>query len=333
MRLLAAWTPYLCLVLGLSLVTPRSAAADDMDLAISRLRTEDPMETGRFTPDNDDWRRLISQRGFALAAPMLSPARTTGYRGFYIGLETSIVGIDSGASYWQRGTEGDDMTLSENRFVTSTLPSMRLAIRKGLPYGLELGASLGHTFNTDTWIWGAELRIALLEGYREGVLGWFPDIAVRGAVRTLTGEEEAHITVPSFDIILSKPITLGSSATLSPIVAAQFMWILADSELIDPTPERDAIAECMPSFTRPPEGSTSNLICNGQSQDLGNNRVFDDVRAFRARMAIGAEFRYRLLTLSAVIHWDLIKPSEADSAMPSDLPRQWDFSFGIGTTY
>ncbi len=309
------------------------AHADEMDLALSRLRVPVEGEPGRFMADNDAWGRLVSQMGFALAAPVLAPARTTGYRGFYIGLETSIVGIDDGADYWARGTEGDDMTVGENRFVTVALPSTRLSLRKGLPYGLELEANLGYLYNTDTWIWGAGVRIALLEGYREGFMAFVPDIAVRGSVRTLTGDSELHITVPSFEVILSKPIVLGGAATLSPIVAAQFLWIVADSELVDLTPERDAFAECMPSASQPMVGDSSTIRCNGSVQDLGNSVVFEDVRAFRARMVIGAELRFRVFTFSAAIHWDLRAPGEIDADVPDDLPRQWDFSVGLGATY
>ena len=322
------------LLLMTALLWPDSARADDMDIALSRLRIEGA--PGSFQADNDSFARLASQLGFALAAPNLAPARTTGYRGFYIGFETSVAGIDNGADYWSRGTEGDALSTDSNRFVASALTSSRLALRKGLPYGLELGVSLGRFYNTDTWIWGGELRIALLEGFREGAMGFIPDLAVRGAVRTLTGDSELHITVPSFDIIASKPIVLGGAVVFTPIVAAQLMWILADSELVDLTPNIDAFAQCGVSPERPPAMSTSNVVCTngpGSERDLNNNVVFNDVRAFRARMSIGAEIRYRVFTLNAAIHWDLKAPGEIDPDVPDDLPRQWDFAVGLGATY
>lgn len=319
------------LFLATALMSPHLAQADDMSIALSRLRTE--QAPGAWQADNDAFTRLVSQLGFALAAPNLAPARTTGYRGFYIGFETSVVGIDSGADYWARGTEGDDMSMGSNRFVTSALTSSRLALRKGLPYGLEIGASLGRFYNTDSWIWGGELRIALLEGFREGVMGFIPDLAIRGAVRTLTGESEMHITVPSLDFIASKPIVLGGAVVFTPIIAAQLMWIVADSELVDLTPDRDAFAECGVAAEQPQAGDLSNIRCTGSTQDLGNNQVFNDVRAFRARMSIGAEIRYRAFTFNTAIHWDLKAPGDIDADVPDDLPRQWDFAVGVGATY
>lgn len=306
-----------------------------MSIALSRLRVEGGTP-GSFSPNNDAFVRLVSQLGFALAAPNLAPARTTGYRGFYIGFETSVAGIDNGADYWGLGTEGDAMSTGRNRFVSSTLTSSRLALRKGLPYGLELGVSLGRFYNTDSWIWGGELRIALLEGFREGAMGFIPDLAVRGAVRTLTGESEMHITVPSLDFIASKPIVLGGAVVFTPIIAAQLMWIVADSELVDLTPDRNAFAECGVSPAQPPQMANSNILCTngpGSEQDLNNNAVFNDVRAFRARMSIGAEIRYRVFTLNAAIHWDLKAPGDIDADVPDDLPRQWDFAVGLGATY
>ncbi|MFT5357053.1 MAG: hypothetical protein ACI9KE_004283, partial [Polyangiales bacterium] len=113
----------------------------------------------------------------------------------------------------------------------------------------------------------------------------------------------------------------------------QLMRILADSELVDLTPNRNAFAECGVSPQQPPDNAGSNIQCARSTQDLGNNVVFNDVRAFRARMSIGAEIRYRVFTLNAAIHWDLKAPGDIDADVPDDLPRQWDFAVGLGATY
>lgn len=315
------------------------ASADEMDISLSRLRAPavDAMGVpidGAFVADDPAWFRLMSQLGFAIASPSLAPARTTGTRGFYVGFETSVTSIDDGASYWRRGTEGDAMSIGENRFVRSSLVASQLTIRKGLPFGLELGGSVGHLYGTEQWIWGGELRIALLEGFREGISGFVPDIAVRGAIRTLTGDSEFHLTVPSMDFTISKPIVLGGVATLTPILNAQLLWILADSELVDLTPERDAFAECMPDAGPPMMGDGSTIRCTGGSaQDFGNDALFTDIRAFRARMSLGFQLRYRIFTTLLSLQWDLRSPGSTDDAIPQDLPRQWTLNIGVGATY
>ncbi|MEM6957902.1 MAG: hypothetical protein AAF645_19555 [Myxococcota bacterium] len=318
-------------VLALVLLAGATAHADEMDVDLARLRIDNG--DGTFTADNANYRRLMSQLGFALISPVLAPARTTGYRGFYIGFETSVVQIDDDTDYWRRGTEGDSQSVGENRFVTATLPSSRVHLRKGLPYGLELGANFGRLYNTDTWILGAELRIALLEGFRRGSAGWLPDLAVRGAVRTLVGAEQYHLTVPIFDIVLSKPIVLGGTVTLTPIVAGQFAWILADSDAVDLTPEVNVFEQCMPTVDPEPAAPPTPLPGTGPLVDFENDQVFDDVRAFRGRLAVGMEIRYRVFTLAATFHWDLRAPGDIDSAIPDDIPRQWDLSIAVGATY
>ncbi|NIS35788.1 MAG: hypothetical protein GWO04_40220, partial [Actinobacteria bacterium] len=72
-------------------------------------------------------------------------AATTGTKGFYLGFETSIASIDDGADYWRLGTRGDG-TGGENRFVNESLVSSRLHLRKGLPFGLEIGLEGGRFY-------------------------------------------------------------------------------------------------------------------------------------------------------------------------------------------
>ncbi|HJL48769.1 MAG TPA: hypothetical protein RMG45_23120, partial [Polyangiaceae bacterium LLY-WYZ-15_(1-7)] len=197
------------------------AQADELDISLARFRGE-ASAAGVYTPDFDAYRRLMSQLGFALAPPLLEPARTTGYRGFRLSFDTTFVGIDDGADYWRLGTEGDSMaTFAEgNRFVPSSYAWSQLSVRKGLPYGLEAGLTLGRPYNASSWVFGGSLKIALLEGFREGWPAFLPDFAVRGSVTTLVGESDFSLTVASADLILSKPLVAGSTVVLTPIVGA-----------------------------------------------------------------------------------------------------------------
>ncbi len=309
-----------------------------MDLALARLRIEDPMSPGSFSPDQDAYRRLIAQLGFAVAPTVLTPARTSGTRGFYVGFETSVVGIteNSASDFWRNGTEGDDMSdyATGNRFLQNHYYLSRLVIRKGLPFGFELGLNAGHAYNTDLWIWGAEIKIALLEGFREGIPAFLPDIAVRAAVSTVTGDDEYSLTVPSFDLIVSKRLVAGGSVMITPIVGAQLQWTLADGEFVDLTPERNAFEECAPAPgwpdpMMPPASST--FSCTGSNQDYGNYGLFDKLRQFRARMMVGMEIRYRIFAVNFGMHWDLRNPEDFDDDVAGlDLQRQWNFSFGFG---
>jgi hypothetical protein len=143
---------------------------------------------------------------------------------------------------------------------------------------------------------------------------------------------------------------------ISPFVALQWVWVYADSELVDLTPDIDAWDECRPatgtsgSCTRPdplPDGRVA-------GQDYNNNAVFDQVRETRSRMVIGVQGEYQALTLSASFSFDVVKPADTDGDVPANLtagdpcssgfeqdgdvchfvmPRQWSVAAGIGMTF
>lgn len=309
------------------------AEAQDMDPALHRFRTE--LSPGLYAPDDESFHRFSSQLGFAVAAPITTGAATTGTKGFYLGFETSIASIDDGAQYWRLGTRGDG-TGGENRFVNGSLASSRLHLRKGLPFGIEVGLEGGRFYDTSLWVFGADLKIALVEGFREGWKGILPDVALRGTVRTLAGSGQLQMTVPSFDLIVSKKIVLGSVFELTPIVGAQLFWIMADSEVVDLTPDVDAYGACMPATGRPESMTPAQLPpfgCGGDPSDLENNRSFAELRAFRSRLAFGLNGRYRYLHLGLTFHVDLRNPSSADADVPDGVQSQWDLTASIGARY
>jgi hypothetical protein len=340
------------------------ARADEMDVSLARLRV--PAESGTacepstaegprdWCTDDANYKRIMSQLGMSMAPPIMSPARTVGPGGFHIGFDSWITGIDGGKRYWRQGTEGDAEGADEmcrgadgvrgcNRFAKDALAWSRLGVRKGFPFGLELGASVGHAYNTSYWTWGFSLKVAIFEGYREGPGKYIPDIAVRGMVQTLTGDGEFNLTVPSADLIFSKPLVAGDTAVFTPYFSTQALWIMADSELVDLTPGTNAVSECRPRtpsdaqrvnrMSSDPNQST--VVCRGDPTDFNNNAVFEDVRAMRWRLAFGLKFRYEILTLTGAFHFDVKDPADADDEVAFEdggpgLPKQWTVSFGAG---
>ncbi|MFW6050682.1 MAG: hypothetical protein ACODAU_05880 [Myxococcota bacterium] len=351
----ARWLAFLIVV---SALVPDAARADEMDLTLEDLDRFDPQPGREFA-----WRSLVSQLGATMAPPVLEPAHTVGPGGFYLGVETWVTGIDDDEEYWGYGTEGDDVFADYNRFTRSTYTWFRLNVRKGLPYGFELGASAGHALHTTYWTWGFTLKLALLEGFRTGV-GYAPDIAIRASVQTLTGDSELNLTVPSIDLILSKPFTVAKTAQLTPFVAGQAMWMLGDSEVVDMSPGTNAYDVCDPgtpqqSFDNneqnPGDPARNTTVCNGDPSDFDNNHVFDQVRALRTRLTAGLQYQYMALTLTASFAIDLLKPGQLDDDVATYdeltgtdgagnpeteqvtnrdlLPRQWTVSVGAGLTY
>jgi len=328
------------------------AAADEMDLALGRLRIANA--DGSFSPDQEAWRWLVGQVGSSMTPQLTTPASSLGTRGFELRLETSITPLDDPSDcnsstgercYWRRGTEGDAASVpgTGNRFVSNNHILTRLTLRKGLPYGVELAASAGRLARTETWIWGGEVKISLLEGFRESWPALIPDLAVRGSVATMMGESELSLTVASLDLLVSKDLVAGRTLTITPLFGVQLSWIFADSEVVDLTPERDAWSECVAipgtPFVPDPSNPNSNLAtsspaCTGDITEYRNVTQFERIRAFRPRMALGFQIRYRPLVVGATMHWDLKTPESADAAAGAlGAPRQWNVALSAGLRY
>ena len=340
--------PLLALILGLAVSLGAfvpSVQAGDMDITLARLRLPaiDPMDpmgprrcAGEWCPDQDNWARLMSQLAGSMMPPVLSPARTVGYGGFYVGLEGWFVFLDSDEQYWQLGTEGDGAAAGEsctgstglgcNRFAGDFDMWMRATVRKGFPYGFELGTSFANRLGTRMWAWGLEVKWALLEGFRTGI-GILPDVAVRGMVNTMTGDSEFNLTVPAVEVVISKPLVIGGTGVITPFISGGVAWVLADSELVDLTPNVNGFSNCLPDV-----GGGSICRGTGGEADYLNHAVFNQIRALRYRLAFGFQGRYDALTFTGSFGFDVKKPGEADD-IPDDMVRQFQVAAGVGVTF
>lgn len=319
------------------LLAPSGATAQDMNIALSRLRIPAPDNPSLdFRRDDDAWRRVMTQFGGSLIPPILTPAGTRGVRGIYVGFESWLTGIDNEEEYWHRAVEGDGFEYNpsdpRSRFVDSVLAWGRFNVRKGLPLGFEIGTHVGYMANSTYWTLGLEVRWALFEGFREDV-GWIPDIAVRAAVETLIGDGEFNVTVPSVDIILSEPFIVANSIEITPSIYAQFAWIFADSELVDLTPETGAFEGCNPNPATPDEMSGRPPYCRDNGRELNHNVVFPQIRSQRIRVGGGLQLRYEWFTLIGSFMMDVARPSQLDGSLPDDLPAQWQVGLGVGLTF
>jgi hypothetical protein len=84
---------------------------------------------------------------------------------------------------------------------------------------------------------------------------------------------------------------------------------------VDLTPRESAWAACQPSSVE--------LICESEqgSRELANTASFRDVSRTRVRMFLGAEERYRLLSIALTLGFDLITPPVPQEATGASLPR------------
>lgn len=305
---------------------------------------------GRCKPDHAAFAKLVNQYGAALAPTATHPARTTGFGGFEFGLEGTFTTLDKDAQYMKDGTRGSidphtNRRSVRNNGVDSVSQVYYLKMRKGFPFGLELIGVGGTMAKTRFLVFGADVRWALVEGFRTGVLGYFPDFSVGGAVRTVTGSAQMQLTNVGVDAQLSKPFSLADFSVLTPYVGYQHLFIFGDSGIVDSTPNTDPTTHCSyqgPSVPGTPgapakDGDTSRPydgqpVCQGGSPlDFNNNFTFDKVRLQRARILLG--LHYRIEMVSAGLHYmtDLVKPETInDGKNVEGTPTQHTFAISLG---
>lgn len=119
----------------------------------------------------------------------VTPATPLGITGFDIGGEMSITNI-SNTSIWRKA--GAD-------FSNIIMP--KLHVHKGLPFGIDLGASLSSATNSDIKLMGVEARYALLDG---GVT--LPAVGLRAAYSKLSGVSQLETNSKSIELLVSKGI-------------------------------------------------------------------------------------------------------------------------------
>jgi hypothetical protein len=311
------------------------------------------------TPNNVSWANMMTELGYAIAPTAFHPARTTGLGGFALSFETTYAHINADASdgtktqYWHLGTQGA-VDPGTNKYSVvdngpdSVLQIYSLKARKGLPFGFEITGALGFLANTSLWVGGADLHWSPFEGYRKGILGYLPDLAIGGGVRTLGGSPKLFLTTVGMDAQLSKPITLADSASLTPYIGAQRLWIFADSTIVNLSPNVDPIGrQCgyegtnVPGNPNAPGNTTGTYdgqpVCSQAGGNTGYNNLttFNRARVERMRGIIGVTYRYEVLYLAGQFAMDLEDPGAENQQAIYGITgaKQWTTSFEVGVSF
>ncbi|HKO91405.1 MAG TPA: hypothetical protein VJU61_09650 [Polyangiaceae bacterium] len=339
-------------VLGLLLLgSPGAVHARSMDPALARLVVDPsctlPDALAPCTPDRPAYYKLVNQWGSALAPHSAYEARTTGLSGLTLSLSGAFTGIDSQADYWRRGTRGSedqavDGVVGENSDPSGVLSVYSFEVRKGLGFGIEASGSIGLMPDTTIVTWGADLRVALLEGLRQGGWRYLPDTSLGVGLRRAAGMSDLDLGVLALDARVSEPFIGSSGFIVTPWVGYQFMRIDATSSWVDLTPNRDALAECgyvgpnvpgtseavapeegdaaaNPAAAEPASGAPAGVfdgspVCNGGSgADFASNASFGEAEIWRHRLLVGLSYRKELLRVGAELITDLVP---ADAAQP-----------------
>lgn len=262
---------------------------------------------------NRSFRNLMSQLGMALAPQYHSPAETTGYSGFAFVAKYAATTIDDKADYWIHGV---------NDAPDPVLSTLTMEIRKGIWFPLpsfELGAGFTHLVSSHLFALNASAKLSLHEGF----LHWAtPALAVRFTGQRIVGTSQVDLTIIGVDVSVSKSFGVGGTFNFTPYFGYNALWIIADSQVIDTSPDIDSL-QCSVdpgcSFTTPiPPGQ----FCT--DGDCGANYVFDDQDAIlRHRIFLGLRIIFYHLVLTIEASWSLAGSSVDELTQFDPTSGQW----------
>jgi hypothetical protein len=247
----------------------------------------------------------------------------------------TVTNVDANASHWQSGTVSPDPVLI---WTHATL-------RKGLPFGLEVGTTIGRGHSTSLWSLGLSVKWALFEGFRTGI-GHLPDVALQATTTRSMGLDDLTLATHTLDLLFSKPLHVGRGYRIAPMLGAQLLFLEAESGPVDLTPgpddsggedqpaaEVDAFEACRPAAPEP--GSSVPLSCTGSGVDFANNVRFEPVEQTRLRVFFGGQLQLGVWRFTTSLGLDLIAPELSaprndPDASEGTVQRQVAFSISAG---
>ncbi len=167
--------PWTALMLASAMIVPGVLRADSLG-ALGNL-------------DQAQFEELAENLGAATHYKGVTPAEGLGIIGFDVGLVFSSTDIDSQLF--------DDA--SEGSFDGSDFNLARVQVHKGLPFGLDIGASIARGIDNDATVLGAEVRYSLLDG---GVVS--PAIGIRASYSQMEGIDDLDVNNAALELSISK---------------------------------------------------------------------------------------------------------------------------------
>lgn len=147
---------------------------------------------------------LSEDLGAALSYKPLAPAEPLGVTGFDMGLEANSTQLaNPGAYFLATGTSTDSLILA------------KAEIQKGLPFGIDIGATYSAVPTSNIKLIGAEVRYAIVKG---GVAT--PAVAVRASYTALQGVNSLDFDTKGIDLSISKGF-----AFFTPYAGVGNVWV------------------------------------------------------------------------------------------------------------
>jgi len=160
---------------------------------------------GALSFTQGEFKDLSKEMGAGIAYRNLAPAEPLGITGFDVAIQGSFIDIKNDSSYWDKATN------SAPSYVG--FPSLRA--RKGLPFGIDVGAMYSQVIDSNIQLFGVEVSKAILEGSVAT-----PALGVRGTYTKLSGVDELDLQTAGIDASISKGFIL-----LTPYAGVGTVWI------------------------------------------------------------------------------------------------------------
>lgn len=152
--------------------------------------------------NQSEFNQLAKDFNAAGSYKAITPAAPLGITGFDVGAEVSFTSLDN-SQVWKKA--GADVSL---------LPMPKLHITKGLPFNVDLGASMVAVPDSDIKLIGLEARYAILEGSAAT-----PALGIRAAYTKLSGVEQLDFNSKSLELVASKGFLM-----VTPYVGVGRVW-------------------------------------------------------------------------------------------------------------
>jgi hypothetical protein len=161
--------------------------------------------------DQGSFRSLSKEAGAALGYRNMAPAAPLGITGFDIGAEVSAVNISKNSNYW---------SAAFNKDAPSYLYIPKIRARKGLPFGIDVGAMYSYVPDSNIKLYGAELSKSILDGSAAT-----PAVGVRATYTRLAGVNDLALQTYGIDASVSKGFLF-----LTPYAGAGMLWINSEAK-------------------------------------------------------------------------------------------------------
>lgn len=154
----------------------------------------------------DAFKSFTREAGSALSYKNVAPANPLGITGFDIAAEVMAVDVRKNTEYWQAATGGK---------VPSLYLIPKLRVRKGLPFGIDVGAMYSRVPDSNIQLFGAEVSKAILDGTAAT-----PALGVRATYTKLTNVDDFDLQTVGLDATISKGFVI-----VTPYIGGGAVWI------------------------------------------------------------------------------------------------------------